>query len=146
MAIYSKSQTTVEGLDELVKAFAALGEEAMPKLKDAINVSGNIVLAKAKEKVPVLTGKTKAGLKLTKARINKKSLYKVIATIGASKDSAPLAPLELGHKLIFMGHITDTVVAPRPFLRPAADESKDEIAGIMAAAMNKILEQMGGIK
>lgn len=139
----NEKDVSIEGLDELIKAFAALGDESLPLIKDAVNDAGEVVLRRAKEKVPVKTGVTKSQLKLQKARISKKATHKIIATIKAGKGAAPLAPLELGHRLFFMGHKTNRDVAARPFLRPAADESKNEVAGIIADAMNKALKEWG---
>ena len=54
-------------------------------------------------------------------------------------------PLELGHKLVKNGQVVGDV-NEHPFLRPAADESKDDVVNAIADAMNKALEQMGGKK
>ena len=85
MAINSKSQTVVEGLDELIKAFAALGDEAMPKLKAAADGAGEIVLQKAKTKVPVKPGHLRDKLKLgkMKTKVGKYLYYTKITFSGA---------------------------------------------------------------
>lgn len=145
MAINAKSQDVVVGLDELMKAFAQLGDDAIKELKPATNQAGNVILQKAKSKVGVDSGDTKRSLKLTGAKI-KKNAYAISASIGAGKGAAPLGPLELGHKMVLYGKITGQKVEGKPFLRPAADESKEEVSRIMANAMNEILGKMGGAK
>ena len=143
MAIKSAS---IEGLDELIEAFMKLPEDAMQYVKDGSNEAGNVVLAKAQAKVPVKTGNLKGKLKLGKAKKSSKNPYQVFSKVTAGKGAAYMTPLELGHHLVFMGHDTDTDIEPRPFLRPAADESKDEVASIIAESLNKALDEMGGNK
>lgn len=145
MTIYSRSQTTIKGLDELIKAFKDLGEDALPYLKDAANEAGDHVLSKTKEKVPVDTGNLEIKLKLTKARKSNKYPYRVFSKVSFSKGAAYAVPLELGHKLVKNGNVVGAI-KEKPFLRPAADESKDEVISSIAKGMNKALEQMGGLK
>ena len=144
--IYSKSQTTVEGLDELIEAFMKLPDDALAYVKEGSISAAQTVCNRAKELVPVDTDKTRQLLYVKKPSKSAKAKYKVLSTIGAKKGAAALAPLELGHKLVYMGRRTDTVIAPRPFLRPAADQNKENVVSAIADSMNKALEQMGGIK
>lgn len=140
MAIYSQS---LEGLDELIADFMKIGETAMPKLNTAVTDAGNVVLEKAKSKVSVRTGKLRESLKLKKG-VTKG--YKAYTTVTWGNDVREYAaPLELGHAIKFqkdgkvMGH-----VAPRPFLRPAADESEQQVTDVIVDGINKALEEMGG--
>ena len=145
MTLYSKSQTTVEGLDELIKAFMDLGEEALPHLKKASDEAGQSVLNKAKQKAPVDTRNLQTKLKLAKARKSSKYPYRVFSKVTFGKGAAYAVPVELGHKLVMHGK-TVGAVKERPFLRPAADESKAEVVSAIADGINKALEQMGGKK
>jgi len=135
----------IKGLDELIDAFMDLPIEAMDYLKIASDEAGAIVLVKAKQKVPVKTGNLKSKLKLTKAKRSDKRPYFIASRISTSKGASYLVPLELGHKLVRNGKTIGTV-KERPFLRPAADESKEEVAAIMTAALNKAIDKMGGLK
>lgn len=146
MAIYSKSQTTIEGLDELLHAFSALADDALVYVRDGSNSAAQIVCERAKQLAPVDTGKTKNLLYVRKATASKKAKYKVLSTIASKKGAAALAPLELGHRLFYFGKKTDMQVAPRPFLRPAADASKENVVSKIADSMNKALGEMGGMK
>ena len=145
MTIHSKNQTTVEGLDELIEAFQKLGDDALPYLMQGSNEAGSEVLRKAKIKVPVDTGNLKRKLKVIKAKKSAKYPYRVFSKVTFSRGAAYAVPLELGHKLVIDGQKVG-VVKERPFLRPAADESKEDVVKAIADSMNKALGEMGGIR
>jgi len=145
MTIHSKNQTTIDGLDELIDAFMKLPEESLVFLKNASNSAGDIVLNKSKQKAPVDTRNLQNSLKLVKAKKSSKYPYRVFSKVTLGKGSAYAVPVELGHKLVKNGNVVGAV-NEKPFLRPAADESKNEVLSIVADAMNKALEQMGGRK
>lgn len=134
---------TIEGLDETIKAFADLGDGHILKLSDATIDAATIVRDKAASKINSKTGELARTLKVTKPSKKSKSQFKIVAKVGFNKKAMHGVPLELGHRLYFMGHKTNSDVAPHPFLRPAADESKDETANIIADAMNKALKEWG---
>lgn len=142
----NRTNFEIVGLNELIKAFATLGDEAMPYLVEATNAAGEIILKRTKEKVPTGTGALRDSLKLKRATI-KPGKYVVTGQITFDKDTAYGVPLELGHAVRFsktgpiVGH-----VAAHPFMRPAADESKEEVVDLITNAMNKALENMGGMK
>jgi len=140
MTTYSKS---VDGLDELISAFMKLPDDALKYLQDAANDAGNVVLNKTKQNVPEGTGQLKSKLKLGKAKKSSKYPYRVFSKVTFPNSVAHGVPLELGHKLVKNGN-TYGAVSERPFLRPAADESGDDVTQRIADAMNKALENMGG--
>jgi HK97 gp10 family phage protein len=131
----------IEGLDKLIKDCARLGDDAMPYLKEAADNGGEYVLAKTKEKVPVRTGELKRKLKLSKMSV-KKGKYKIYSSVTFGKGVAYGVPLELGHKLVIKGKTVGTV-KEKPYLRPAADESKEKVIDVITKAMNKALEDWG---
>ena len=145
MKIYSKSQNTIEGLDELISAFKKLGDEAMPYVMQGSNEGGKEVLQKAVRFVPVDTGNVKRRLKVIKAKRSAKYPYRVFSKVTFSKGAAYAVPLELGHNIVINGTKVGVVKA-RPFLRPAADESKEEVVKAIADAMNQALSKMGGLR
>lgn len=147
MPIYSKSQTEVEGLDELIKAFMKLGEEALPKLKDASNEAGKEVLDKALSKVLVGdTANLKSSVSLGKARISSKYPYRVFSKVTyKAKKARYAANVELGHKIVINGNSV-AIAKEKPFLRPAADESEASVIQKLSNAMGKALDEMGGLK
>ncbi|WP_128426287.1 HK97 gp10 family phage protein [Gudongella oleilytica] len=145
MAIHSKNQTTVEGLDELIAAFQKLGDDALPYLMQGSNEAGSEVLRKAVSKVPVDSGNLKRKLKVIKAKKSAKYPYRVFSKVTFPKGAAYAVPLELGHNLIIDGKKVG-VIKELPFLRPAADESKETVVKAIADSMNKALGEMGGMR
>ena len=143
MAINSAS---VEGLDELIDAFTSLPDDALAYVRDGSNSAAQVVCNRAKQLVPIKTGDTQKLLYVRKATARKNAKYKVLSTVAAKKGAAAIGPLELGHKLVFFGKHTDRYIEARPFLRPAADENKENVVSAIADSMNKALEQIGGKK
>lgn len=131
----------IEGLDELIKDFAKLGDDAIKELKEPATEAAAMVLERARGKIHNRTGELSRGLKVVRPRKPKNN--RIYARVTFGKDVAYAVPLELGHRLWFMGRKTNKDVPEKPFLRPAADESKEEVADIMAKAMNKILAEWG---
>ena len=146
------SNVKIEGLDELCKAFAELGEDALFKLSEPSVKAANIVLQRAKAKTHDVTGELDRALTVKKpgnqnryvhgVNVSHKA-YKIFARVTFGKGGMHGVPLELGHRLYFFGKKTYKTVAEKPFLRPAADESKDEVIGIITDAMNEILQEWG---
>lgn len=147
MAIYSKSQTEVEGLDELIKAFLNLGDDALVMLKDASDEAGKTVLEKAISKAP--EGETKAlkaNLYLGKAKISKKFPFRIFSKVTyRGKKAGHTSRVELGHKIVVNGNSVG-VAKEQPFLRPAADETEAYVIKKLSDAMSKAVDEMGGLK
>lgn len=142
MAKYGGGEVSIDGIDELIKDLGKFGEAAKPYIIDAANKAGEIVKSKAIQKAPSNTGKLKASIKLTKAKKGKAENMNINSKVGVG-DAKYGIPLELGHKMVLFGRKTGLKVAERPFLRPAADESKEEVLSIVTSAMNKALEELG---
>jgi len=136
----------IEGLDELVKAFSKLGEEAVQSLRQPSIDGAELVKNKAKNFINDQTGELARSLKVSKASKKPKNKYKVISQVKIGKGGRHGIPLELGHRLVYFGHRTYTHIPEHPFLRPAADESKEEVTEIMTKAMNETIDKMGGRK
>lgn len=134
---------SIDGLDELMKAFAKLGDDAIIKLEPASIAGAEKVLHKARQKLEphYKTGEGFHSLKVVKPS-KKKGKYSIFSKVTFGKGGAHLVPLELGHKLVINGKQVGTVKAV-PVLRPAADESKDMVVDLITAAMNKALEEWG---
>jgi len=141
----SPDNIKIEGLDELMKAFAALGEEALPYLKEGADQAGSLVLDKTISMAPEDTGNLKKKLKLGKAKKSSKYPYRVFSKVTFTQGASYAVPVELGHKLVINGNTVGTI-KERPFMRPAADACRSQSDDIMIGAMNKALEQMGGKK
>lgn len=136
--------TDIVGLEELIRAFEDIGNEAMPRLKQAADAAGAVILAKTKAKVPVATGNLRAGLKLKIYPVR----FDVFITTSHVTFPSRIkygVPLELGHKL-WIHRKKYKPVEEKPYLRPAADESTEQVLSIMVAAMNKALAEIGGMR
>jgi len=132
-----------EGLDDLIKDFSKLGEDAYEALRPSATEGAEIVLERSKRNIRDRTGTLSRSLKVIKPGKKKAKSGVIYARVTFGKDAAYGTPLELGHRLWFFGKKTYKHVQERPFLRPAADESKEDVASIMAAGMNKILDEWG---
>jgi len=138
------SGVEIEGLDELCEAFRSLGEDAIFKLSDPSVEGAELVLSRVKPKIHKVSGELVNALRVKKPGKQKnKKAYRIFASLTFGKGGMHGVPLELGHRLYFFGKKTYRSVAEKPFLRPAADESKEEVANILTDAMNKILEEWG---
>jgi HK97 gp10 family phage protein len=134
----------IEGLDELMRDLAAFTDDAMPALNDASSTAAGIVLARAQSLVPVLTGNLLVKLRRTKKKLKRGDTV-TFSTVSFGKGAAYGVPLELGHRIVSHGKKRGKVAA-RPFLRPAADESRPLVEDILIAAMNRELDRLGGTK
>lgn len=126
-----------------MKEFSKLGENAYEALRPSATKAAEIVLERARGNIRDRTGTLSRSLKIIKPGKKKAKSGVIYARVTFGKDAAYGVPLELGHRLVYFGKKTYKKVNERPFLRPAADESKEEVANIMAAGMNKILDEWG---
>jgi len=146
-------QVTVEGIDELNLALGSLpGKLRERSLRRAARKGGNIIRDKAKAKVPKRTGRLKESITVTvrfpdfrnvDAEVGPKSAFKFIKVEGALGQFKQLAAtgwyahfVEFGHVLKARGKIIGSV-PPRPFLRPAADESVGEVVRTALLELDK---------
>ena len=148
---YKYSGVEIEGLEELVEAFNALPDDAIFKLGPATIDGAQLIAERAKTKINNIPDNKdlRDKIKVRKPGRKPKRRYQVFANVylKGGKDGGQYGvPLELGHRLVYFGNKTYRHVAEKPFLRPAADESKDAVRDILAKAMNEIIEEMGGMK
>lgn len=148
--IYSKNQTTIKGLDELIKAFVKLPDDSIKVLEPATVVPAQEIRDKAKENVRKYnkysnTKTLEKSIKVNKPSKRRKYKYQVYSKVYFGKGGAYGVPLELGHKIMRKKRQIGTV-EEKPFLRPAADESKELVVKSIADSLNKALKEMGGKK
>ena len=134
----------IEGLDELLRDLAEFTDDAMPALQDASSTAAGIVLARAQSLVPVRTGNLLFRLKRVKHPLKRGDAV-TFSSVTFGKGAAYGVPLELGHRIVVRKKKYGKVEA-RPFLRPAADESRPLVEDILIAAMNRALDRLGGSK
>ena len=138
---------SIEGLDELIQAFAQLPDDAIHKLSAPSVDATEKVAERAKSKVRNRTGDLANAITVKKpGKPRNKKAYQIFAKVSFKKEGMHGVPLELGHRLWYFGKKTNYDVPEKPFMRPAADESKEEVAKIMAEAMGKVIDEMGGMR
>jgi len=138
------TELKLEGLDDLIKDFSKLGENAYEALRPSATEAAEIVLERARGNIRDRTGTLSKSLKVVKPGKKKAQSGVIYAKVTYGKDAYYAKFVELGHRLVYFGKKTYKKVNERPFLRPAADESKEDVANIMATGMNKILDEWGG--
>jgi len=136
----AKNNFEIVGLDEIINDLNSFGLAGQKEVKPYVDKAGDILLNKTREKVPVNTGALKSSLFL-KRSMSKKGFIRNILTWG-NDVRAYAAPLELGHELVYMGHPTNKFVKAKPFLRPAADESKEKVYQTITNGINKALDTL----
>jgi len=158
----SKTGTVVEGLDELIIAFKRLdSEKTNSYVVAATKESANKILVKARS---ILTSSTHGygdlarslavkQAKIRSAKWSRSFVDQPVFVVGprnvlrrgtkksrGQRDRVNYgAQVELGHRLVINGKEVGHVKA-RPYLRPAADNSKEEVIRLVAQAMNRALE------
>ena len=133
----------LEGLDDLIKEFSKLGEDANEALRPAAIEGAELVLGRVRGKIRDRSGTLNKSLKIVKPGLKKARSGLVFAQVTYGKDAYYAKFVELGHRLTYFGKKTLQTVPEKPFMRPAADESKDEVRSIMANGMNRILDEWG---
>jgi HK97 gp10 family phage protein len=142
--VVPRNNFEIIGLKELIKAFEQFGDIAVEELRKKVDEAGEILLEATKAKVPVKSGKLRDSLYLKRPTSKKWVIANILTWGDDVRDYA--APLELGHHLVFMGHDTDRRVPAYPFLRPAADESREKVFKIIIEGFDNSLEKLGGLK
>jgi HK97 gp10 family phage protein len=144
-------------IDELIVAFAQLADiDSHAYVLAGTKESAEIIRDKAKQLVPVESGDLRDAIEIKPVRAklgkySKSSYSSTIYTVGfkyvtySNKGGVNYGHLvELGHKLRRTeGGPVVGKVQQKPFLRPAADTSKEQVYNILVDAMNKGLEEFG---
>ncbi len=123
-----KLRTHIEGMDEVIKLVEQLGNAAAEALDKASTAGAEIVLAAAKQKVPVDTGLLRDSLTLKKSKVRKPHI-KSEHVVTRGKGVEHFAPVELG----------TSKMKAQPFLRPAIDENKKSVAKVVTDELLKAI-------
>ena len=144
----------IEGLDEFIADLLSLGEVGIRKLRPATIDAANVVATTARLKAPVGVRTIKTAAKHDSKKLRdgivvkigsyKRGSYKISSRVELAPGASHGIPVELGHRLYMFGRKTLRHIEGRPFLRPAADESKRAVATIMTDAINEAIEELGG--
>lgn len=140
---------SVEGIEELVKAFNSIAsDDTIYKLAEPSARAAEVIAAKARSKINTQPGAPDLAdaIIVRKPGRSRGHATQIFARVGFSQKAGDGgggyygAAVELGHRLISHGKEIGTV-KEHPFLRPAADESREQVADILTAAMNEIIEE-----
>lgn len=136
------------GLDELIKAFMNLPEEALTFVSKASYPPAEKIMHRARGYLQThnKTGALSQSLKVNKPSRSAKYKYTIFSKVWFGTGGAHGVPVELGHRLVTKDGRTYGTVKEYPFLRPAADEGKDDVVSAMVTAINTALDKMGGQK
>lgn len=146
-----------EGLEETIVAFEKIeGEEANNMMVASAKEGAEVILAKAKQLCPVGdTGNLRDSLEVKQVRVRAKKysrhLSQPLFTVGPKyvrynrKGGVNYGHLvELGHGIKLPGSKRYVGEAkPKPYLRPAADENKENVTKIIIDALNRTIELFG---
>lgn len=140
---------SIVGLDELIKDLGKFALDAMPALNGASIACAQIILPKAIAKSPPgKTGMLAKSIKLKKitlksGAVSTQAQITCKGTVSNGENDAWYGvEVELGHRIV-RNKMQIGYANAKPFLRPAADESKEEVYGTLVGAMNKELERLG---
>lgn len=144
------------GLDELLRDLADYADSAMPDMLNASERAAMVVRDRARARAPVAEhwimqstgegpvlippGTIRDSLKVVKPR-TRKGVYLAISRVTFGKEAAYAVPVELGHRVKSHGKYTGSSVEERPFMRPAADESKKDVIDMMITDLNKTIDK-----
>ena len=147
---YKFANIEIEGLDELVEAFNKLDVNTIYKLAPYTIEAAEIVAEKAKSKINNIPDNKDLRTKIVvrkpgrdKKNHKRTQVFSKVTLKGGKDGGQYGVPLELGHRLVYFGYKTYKHISPRPFLRPAADESADQVSEILIRGMTEILEEWG---
>ena len=126
----------------------------------ALRAAGKVVAKRAKELCPrsSKTGTREGWSKQTAgSRTGTKPLAETIGVVVRKYDTVSVAVVgpqhpagalghlvEYGHRMVVYGHDTGRRVQPKPFMRPAADETKGEQEAAMLRVLKAELEKAKG--
>lgn len=126
----------MEGVDQLVRRLNILpAEVSRENLLAATTAGAEVIRAAAALKAPRDKGGLAEGI-VAEADPEASSATRATVLIGPDKDRYYGQFVELGHAVVMPGAKAATGnVPPRPFLRPALDESKAEVQAVIATAL-----------
>lgn len=129
-----KMRVRITGADKLVRKLNILGEEAKKIVEPAGKDGADVIARAAKEKAPVKSGNLKNSISTKPKEI---APLKATFEVGSDIFYAPF--VEHGHPLV-RNKKTVGSVRPYPFLRPAVDETKDEVKKVFADEVRRRLK------
>jgi hypothetical protein len=134
----NKMYYKVEGLEEITRTLREFGSIAGPFMRSASDKGANVVLVRAKIKVPVDSGALRDSLHVKPARWKHGDEFTSAVVTWGDDVREYAAAVELGHKTV-----NGKLVPETKFLRKSADETKAEVRDIIADAVNQVIDVVG---
>jgi len=122
----------LDGIGDLVEQLQRMSDKSSRAISEALNAAAQPVLNDAKRTVAFVdrTGTLRKGLMISGVKNKKTQKYVLVGTLG--KDAFYGRMVEYG----------TSRAAPHPFLQPAFEQNKKEIADIIS---NKLREALDGL-
>jgi len=121
----------VEGVDEILEALRKADKELKNELHNIVAEAAEIVFREADATIPIKTGAARESLKI-ETGINRIGVFYANVVVGGTS-TYYITFYELGTKY----------QPPRPFMRPALDNSRAEIRRYMISRLQEVIARQG---
>lgn len=127
----------VSGADEIARRLNLMGEKAKEIIEPAAKAGAEIIRQAASSKVP--RGKTGELADSIVAEVTEIKNLKATVSVGPDAKHFYGRFVEMGHAIVVNKKVVGSV-EPRPFLRPALDETKDLVEQVVAEEVRRGLD------
>lgn len=140
----------LDGWEELARQLDLVDDRLTKRAKlEAVKAAGEVVAARAKDLCPRGDAADKPDAKPLRDTIAVETRdydQRALAVIGPQTPAGAHGHLvENGHEIVTRdGKRTGRRARPRPFVRPAFDETKDQQQAAMQAVVTRTLQELGG--
>lgn len=140
----------VAGYDELIRELDRIDDTLTRRAKrEMLAAAANVLAQRARDLAPRGDPSDKPNTPALRDSIGiaiRDYGDRAIAVVGPHYPQAAHAHnVERGHAEVVFGRRTGRRVPPRPFLRPATDETRDAQLAAMTAVMKRTLRDLGGV-
>lgn len=139
----------LDGWEELSRQLDRIDDRLTGRVKmQAVQAAGEVVAARAKALCPRGDPGHEPDKKPLRDTIGVELRdygERALAVVGPEWDAGAHGHLvEYGHAIVTRGKNTGLRAAPKPFMRPAYEETKDEQQAAMQAVVNQAIADFGG--
>lgn len=132
-----KISTRISGVDDIVKRLNILGEKAILIIREAAEEGGNVILEEARKNINDVTGTLSKSLAV---EVEVMTNLRAQAKIGPTEEGFYGRMVEFGHPVVKKKKVIGSA-PPRPFLRPAIEESRQ----LVRARVSEIVKARLGL-
>lgn len=123
----------IEGMESIIAELKKKDADIVKLLTEGITESGNFVRDRAKQKAPFKKGKLKSAIATGDPKLEKN---KAVIDVGIDTSIKPFS--KDGYYARFQ-ELGTSKMSARPYLRPALDESKNEVNTIVSRKLKEAL-------